>query len=96
MTAGNMRISEKDPMIRISSSKISASDTPGHAGQAGIHAIHNESAAAADVVDGVLQEFDGAGGLDHDVEPVRAVLLESNTKGNVNKTSELEQSQEVF
>lgn len=69
-----MQVSEKDLMIRISSSKISVSDTHGHAGRAGIHAVHNESAAAADVVDGILQEFDGAGGLDHDVEPVRVVL----------------------
>ncbi len=49
---------------------------PADAGGVGVDAVHDERAAAAAVVDGILKDLDRAGGLDDDVEPVRVVLLD--------------------
>ena len=49
---------------------------PADAGLVVVHAVHDELAAAAHVVDGVLENAHAAGSFDDDVEAVRVLLLD--------------------
>jgi hypothetical protein len=46
-----------------------------------IDAVNDELAAPAHIMDGILEHLDAAGGLDHDVEAVRVLLLDALVHG---------------